>query len=894
MNLLAPIRSWWKAIVRHNEADDEVEAELAFHLERRTEELSASGVSPDEALRRAKAELGRVDVQKERYRSAIGLQLFYEIGGDLRYGFRSLLRHPSVSVVAVLSLGLGIGATTAMFSTIYNTLLHPFPYADADRIVNPAAVDEKHPQTPTWFALTPPQYASFLKAKSIDSVLGFLLGGGTETGGELPGNIQIAYVSSNISSFLGIPVLMGRNILPSDTAVTAKQTNVVVLNYKFWEQRYNHDRGVIGRVLQLDHEDYTIVGVMPPRFTFTETVGNVDVYIPWTPGRTIALFPWIKLKPGVTPAAASAEFQSFLNTFKRETPDHFPKEFHVRVQPIIEPYLHRAGRTLALLFVSVMFLMIVGCANCSILLLARGEARQHELAIRSAIGASRFRMVRQLLLESLAISAAGAVLGTAMSYWLAKLPMKLMPDAFPQEAAITINLPVLGFSIGMALLTGVLAGLYPALRFSRPDVSQMIQSSNRSSGRVSRKRFLNLLIGGQIALAFLLLAVAGAAIVGFLHITSTNLGYDPHNVMALGIPLKQDRDKNQPKRANYIEQMRERVAATPGVLSVAVAPRGIPPSPPFGGFGTLMPVEILGVAADAQHEAIVTLISPEYFATLKIPLQQGRLWSPEENRRGDFVAVVNQSFAERFLSTTGAIGHQVRAENLKEDGKPLSAASPQSGEWREVIGVVADSRNDGLERPPAPAIYVPYTTFMWDSTMLLVRTAGNPLAYVHAIRTSLRSVHPDQRAASVGEDLEGVLRHQPIWAQQRLFSVLFSFFAGLALVLSLVGIASTVSFATARRRTELGIRVAMGATRGHIVWIVARAMLSTALAGVMAGLTIYLLLQKPLQLWMPGGGSPAWMPGVVTAFLFTGAAVACLLPAGRAARLDPADTLRCE
>jgi len=795
-------------------------------------------------------------------------------------------------VVAVLSLALGIGATTAMFSVIYNTLLHPFPYADADRIVNPAVVDEKRPQVPTWFALTPPQYESFQHAGSIDSVLGFLLGSLTETGGELPGDVSVAYVSSNIESFLKIPVLMGRGILPADTEDKDSQANVIVLSYKFWVQRYNRDPKVIGRVLQLDHQNYTIIGVMPSRFTFTETVGNVDGYIPWTPGRTLGLFPW--LKPGVKLPAANAEFQSFLNQFKKETPQHFPKEFHVSVQPIIEPYVCRAGRTLTLLFASVIFLLLVGCANCSVLLLARGEARQHELAIRSAIGASRFRMVRQLLLESLAISAAGALLGTAISYWLAKLPLQLMPDAFPQAASIAINLPVLVFSIGIALLTGLLAGLYPALKFSRPDVSQMIQASTRATRGTSRKRFLNFLIGGQVALAFLLLGVAGAAIASFLRVTSTELGYDPHHVISLGVPLKKDTTRNQPQRASYVDQIRERVAGTPGIVSVAVAPRMIPPSQPFGGLGTLAPFEILGRSAENQQEAVISLISPEYFSTLKIPLLQGRVWNQQENRRGDFVAVVNKTFAERFWPKTNAIGQQIRSESLKDDGRPMSASSAQSGEWRQVIGVVADSRNDGLERPPAPAIYVPYTTFMWDSTNLLIRTAAPPLASLHAIRSALHSVNSEQRAGSSPADLEEVLRHQPIWAQQRLFSILFSFFASLALVLSLVGIASTVSFATARRRTELGIRIAMGATRSHIVWIVCRAMLSTVLAGIVAGTIADLLLRKPLRSWMPGEGASPWMAAVVAVFLFAGAAMACLLPAGRAARLDPADTLRCD
>ena len=407
--------------------DKEIEAELQFHIDAHTQQLIETGISPQEAGRRARIEFGRVDVQKEKYRSAIGLQPLHEIGGDIRYGLRSLYKNPAVSLVAVLSLALGIGATTAIFSVIYGALLHPFPYAGAERIVNPAVINEENPQTPTWFALDPSQFDSFRKAKSIDSVLGFMLGGLTATGDDLPEDVRVAYVTSNASSFFGVPAMLGRGIQPFDVTNGVPPSNVVVLNYEFWQRKYNSDPKIVGQVLQLNHRNYTIVGVMPQRFSFTETVGNADVYIPWTATRISFLFPLIKLKPGVSLSAANAEFQSFLNQFKRETPKHFPDFFHVSVQPIIEPYVHRSGRTLALLFAAVIFLLLIGCANCSILLFARGESRQHEFAIRSAIGASRFRIVRQLLIESLTISCCGAAIGVVASFWLAELPLRLMP-----------------------------------------------------------------------------------------------------------------------------------------------------------------------------------------------------------------------------------------------------------------------------------------------------------------------------------------------------------------------------------------------------------------------------------------------------------------------------------
>jgi predicted permease len=891
MIFFTQLRSWWNALVHHKRIDNEIAAELKFHIDAHTQQLIESGISSQEAARRARIEFGRVDVQKEKYRSAIGLEPLHEIGGDIRYGLRSLYKKPVVSLVAVLSLALGIGATTAIFSLIYTALFHPFPYADADRIVNPAIVNEAHPQVPTWFALTPLQFESLSKAKSIESTVGFMLVGLTATGEDLAEDVRAAYLTSNASSFFGVPAKIGRGIQPFDVAKGMPPSNVVVLDHKFWQRKYNGDPKVIGQVLQLNHENYAIMGVMPQRFAFTQTVGNADVYIPWTPARIDHLFPWIKLRPGVSVATASAELQSFLNQFKRETPKHFPASFHVRVQPIIEPYVHRTGRTLALLFASVIVLLLIGCANCSILLFAYGESRQHELAIRTAIGASRFRIVRQLLIESLAISCAGAAIGVAASFWLAELPLRLMPHAFPQEAAISINLPILGFSIGLALIAGLLSGLSPALRLSRPNVSQVIQSTARAAGAGTSKRTLNILIGLQIVLTFVLLGSAGAAIAGFMKITSTELGYEPHHVMAIGVPLKPDTSKNQEVRAAYINQLRERVAAVPGVLSVAVAPDSMPPAPPFNGTGTF---EILGGQSPQEQRAMIFLVSSEYFATLKIPLLKGRVWDHAENQRGDFVAVVNQTLAQRYWPKGDAIGHQIRAGSLKDDGAPLSAASPQSGEWRQIVGVVADSRNNGLEQPTAPAVFVPYTAFMWDNTRLFIRTAGLPLASLKAIRTALHSVDPEQRSMTEIDDLEEVLQRQPLWTQQRLFSILFSFFAFLALVLASVGLASTVTFAIARRTNELGIRMALGAQRSHIVWIVVRATLGTVASGIAVGLLLNLSLEKALQHWSPGSVSAPWVLAWVTLLLLICAALACLLPARQAANVDPIKTLRCD
>jgi len=894
MNLFATLGSWWNAVIHRTRVDDDVETELRFHIDSHAQQLVDSGIPRGEAERLARVEFGRADVQKEKYREAIGLRPLEEIGGDVRYGLRSLYRKLGSSLVAILSLALGIGATTAIFSLIWATLIHPFPYADADRIVNTTLVDEAESAVQLPFAIEPAQFESLQKASSIESVLGFFLNGLTETGTDLPEDVQAAYVTGNMSSFLGVSPRLGRSIQPFDAPDGQQSSNVVVLSYKFWKQRYDGDPKILGKLLQLNHDNYTIVGVMPRRFTFTESVNNADVYIPWSSNRSPDLIPWIKLRRGIGLAVASAELQSFLIQFRRETPYLFPPSSKLMVEPIIAPYVRRNSGTLLLLLASVVLLLLIGCSNCSILLLARGEARKHELAIRTAIGGSRFRIVRQLFIESLVISSAGAAIGVVLSFWLARLPLQLMPQAFPQESAIAINLPVLLFSIGLVFFTSLLFGLYPALRLSRPNLSQVIQSTSRTTGTNTNRFTLNVLISLQISLTFLLLGAAATSIGSFLKITSTHLGYDPHNVLIVGLPLKREMNPNWGARAAYIDQMRENIARLPGIISVAVSMRDVPPAPSMGPIGLQAPFEILGAGSKQVRLAAISLVSPEYFSTLKIPLLKGILWDQSQNQRGDFVAVVNQTLAQRYWPNGDAIGHQIRVDALTNDDAPLAAASPQSRQQREIIGVVADSRNDGLNHPPAPAIYVPYTTLMEDYTQLIIRTTNQPLASLKTIQGTLHLANSEQRMIVVAEDLEESLPRQPIWALHRVFCILFSFFAFLALALALVGLASTLSFAIAQRTSELGIRMALGAQRSHILWIVLRTTLTAVGGGIIVGLTLNLFTERMLRHWMPDSVSSPWMLAFVTLLFILCAMITCFPPARRAINVDPRQTLRCE
>ena len=658
MSLLAAIRRLWHSVAPRTPSD--VEEEFRSTLDAYQEDLIRRGLPEDEARRKARIELGRAAAQNETYRDAIGLRLFDELAGDIRYGLRALRRTPAFAAVAVLSLALGIGATTAMFSLIYAVLLHPFPYAGADRIMNPVVRNPQYSDAYQYFTRSKAQLDDLRLAAPVDSVLGFSGLHMEITGGELPEDIYGAYLTENAETFFGVRPLLGRNIEPSDAKNGGRF--VVVLNYCFWQRHFGADPHIVGRTLEMDQAPYTIIGVMPRSFAFNDLNGVADVYLPASLMRAVAgghapsYLPWVKLRPHVTVAAANAALEPIV--FAGLKQHSGVSAWHLALQPIIEPYQQDLGRTLTLLLAGVVLLLIIGCGNCAILLLARGHSRQHELAIRTAIGASRWRIVRQLLVEALVISCTGAVLGVAASYWLARLPLLLSPDSFPAESVIRINAPILGFSVALALLCGTLFGLIPALRLSRRDSAHALPGRQIGVAAAPSKHRWSVLIAAQVALTLLLMATAGTAIRSFLELMQMPLGYDPANVMKLGIllhlldPGEWSRIQSREARTAYIEQIREKIASVPGISTVAVSSdsAGADVTPPYSGAESSFNID--GGRDRQQLQARVMMVDQRFFATLRIPLLQGRLWNTDENTRGDFIAVVNRAFAARYLSSS--------------------------------------------------------------------------------------------------------------------------------------------------------------------------------------------------------------------------------------------------
>ncbi|HEX4039417.1 MAG TPA: ADOP family duplicated permease [Acidobacteriaceae bacterium] len=895
MSLRAAMRRLWRSVAPRTPSD--VEAEFRSTLDAYREDLIRQGLPAEEARRKARIDLGRPAAQNETYRAAIGLRLFDELGGDIRYGFRALGRNPGFAAVAVLSLALGIGATTAMFSLIYAVLLHPFPYAGADRIMNPILVDQQHPDGYEWFSLSKPQLDEMRRAAPVESVIGFNNGHMEITGDGLPEDIWGVYLTENAGTFFGVRPLLGRTIEPSDAG-----HSVVVLNYRFWRSHFGGDPHVIGRTLEIDQVPWTIIGVMPRSFAFSDVAGVGDVYLPASQMRDLAnipsvsYVPWIKLKPHVTLAAANAALEPLVPQLAKQ-PLHTPDPWHLALQPIIVPYRQDTGRTLTLLLAGVVLLLIIGCANCSILMLACGRTRLHELAIRSAIGASRWRIVRQLLIEAVIISSTGAVPGVAAAYWLGRLPLLLSPDSFPAESVIRINLPILAFSVALALLCGILFGLVPALSLSRHGPARMLPGRQTGVVAAPRKRRWSILIAAQVGLTLLLMATAGTAIRSFLRLGQTPLGYDPENVIKVGMmlhahdPSEWSRIQSRAARTAYIEQIRDKIAAVPGVSTVAVGNDATPPYiDPADTF------EIDGTGDHQQPQARVILVGKRYFSALHIPLLQGRIWNADENARGDFIAVVNRAFAARYLSVSNVVGRQVRIPGLTSRNR-YQIASAQSASWRQIVGVVGDARNDGIDRPVTPAIYVPYTAVMQPYVQFFVRTQGDPLRWLHSIRTAIASVASDQQISTDGYNrtftLNEAVEKDAQYTRQRLFSILFAIFSAMALGLALVGIFSLVAYSVAQRTAEFGIRLALGAPRAHVVWVAARIALVSAAAGMVLGLAVDSFLGAVLAHWMQNAFAAGSL-FAAAALLALSALLACLLPARHAVAVPPAEALRYE
>jgi putative ABC transport system permease protein len=801
---------------------------------------------------------------------------------DLRYAARELRRRPGFAITAVLSLALGIGATSAVFSVVYGVLIDPFPYVDSGRMMGLGLQDTagrfRYP------GMSGAQAEQLRQARTVESVVledGWNL---TTTNGDIPEDVVAAYITPNAPNHWGTPALLGRWLIPADAPAGQDPVRVVVLSYQFWQRYYAADPGVVGRTIQLVRKDYQIVGVMPPRFRWREA----DIYVPLKVRFEPNIFYGVNLRirPGVSIAEANAELQPILQEFAKEAPARYPDQFRVSLRSIVELYARPMGPRLFLLLGAVTSLLFIGCANVSILLLVRGAHRQQELAVRSALGAARIRIVRQLLTEAVVIAAIGAVLGVLIAWKALALIVAWVPtNSFAAESVIEMNVPVLLFSAGLAIVTALVFGVWPALQLSRPDLGVVAQSSTRRViGSAQGRRVHRVMVAVQVALTLVMLTVAGAAGKGFLRLANADLGYDPQFTMSLPIPIHDGTYQTWKERSEYFERLRAAVAAMPQVVSAGISTNATPPL--NGGDTTL---EISGSPTE-KPVARTNFVNAEYFAVLHIPVAQGRLWSADEIKRGAAFAVVNQTMAKQYWPDGDAIGRQFRYVNMKDE-PPYSPMASGGDGWLQIIGIVADARNDGLRNPIKPAFYVPYTLKMRMFTQILVRARVPPLSILRDIRAELVRVDREQQVMRV-RDLHGWITNLQEYAQQQLVARLFGIFSILALALSAVGLYSVVSYGVATRTSEFGIRMALGARARDVVRMVLSGTFLNIGAGLLAGALLCVAFDKVSSRWVTESSRDPLILAGVTALLLAVAALACLAPARRAASSDPMEAVR--
>jgi predicted permease len=871
----------FRNLSRHGAVERDLDEEVHAHLELLVDEYRATGMEDAAARRAARLELGGTGQVKDAVRDVrrgIWLERFWQ---DLRYALRTFRRNPGFAATAVVSLAVGIATATGLFSIVNAALLHPFPFADIDRIVTLGMIDKGQPQR---LLVTARQLVALQHSDVLDGAIAWNTWVRTLTGQAEAVSTQS--FSANALNVLGVPPLLGRVFDEADGPAGEQPQRVVVLTYRFWQSHFGGRPEALGQTIYLNREPYTVIGVLPRQYFSAGPEILVPLDLTFDPN--VAWDVQARLKRGVTPRMAEQRLQPLFDQFAKEAPQRFPKEVRPLVRSLVQTrWAADFVPTLLLIFAAAMLQLLIACANVSILLLARGASRAHEFAVRAALGASRGRLMRQLLVESLLLAFSGAALGVAAGYWGLPAIVRLLPrDLVPVEnliaiAAVPVSVPVLLFSAGLAMASALISGLSPALSFSRPHLTPTV----RTTAGVESRRAHHLLLAAQIAMTVLLLASTGAAVRVLIGLYRTSLGYDPHDVIVATIDLPENTYMEWAGRATFYERLRDRMAGVPQVESVALATySGIPPQS-----GQRSAVEVPGRDTPGDEAPIVQRISADYFSTMKIPLSRGRVWSDSESGGTPHVAVVNQTMARAWWPDESAIGRRVRMPDYVKPPNPFRLAAPGSDGWFEIVGVVGDTPNVGLNEPPAPSIYVPYTLMLSDSLNVMLRTSRNPLAMARSIREAVRTVDPNQPVSVY--TAEGVLANSG-WARERFVTSLLLGFAMFALMLAVVGLYSVVSYAVSCRFKEFGIRMALGAGRGRIVSAAVQPAVLAIVAGLFAGLALSVGLNKVVAQWSIGNLNDPVVLVAVSLVLFVVTMMSAAIPANRAGSIQPVDALR--
>jgi len=808
---------------------------------------------------------------------------------DVRYGLRMLARSPGFAAVAALTLALGIGANTAIFSVVNAVLLKPQPYKDPDRLV---VVWEQNPERGWYRNIV--SAANFLDWRKQNDVFTEMAAINPEKDFNLtrtgqPEEVSGELVTTSLFSLLGVRPYLGRDFLPEEDKPGGPR--VVILSYGLWERRYGRDPDLVGKQISLNKESYTVVGIMPAGFYFPPFWRQWATGELWVPGldlsqplRTYHSYLAIaRLKPGVTLERAQGEMDTIARRIVQQAPD--AKGWGVGLVSLREQAVGDTRRPLWVLFGAVGFVLLIACANVANLMLARSAAREREVAIRTALGANRGRLIRQFLTESLLLALLGGALGLLLAPWvigvLASISGEWTLDWWggASLADVRVNGAVLAFTMIVTLATGIIAGLAPALGSSAPDLNRSLKEGSRGAGEgVERHRLRSVLVVSEFALALILLAGAGLMIRTLILLGRVDLGFNPHNVLTMTVPLLGPRYQEQGAQAEFFTALLERVKTLPGVQWASIS-RGLPVQD-WNGWGFVTednPSPPVNETPDGNYQ----VVGPNYFRAMGIPLREGRFFTAQDTEQSVRVVIVNEELARTQWPGKDPVGRRLR---VYMSGKP----------WLTVIGVVGNVRTEWPMRRFRQEFYLPYTQYPWDLAPrhLIVRTAVNPTSVAAAIQREVAALDKDQPVSDV-RTLEEVVAEAV--GPQRFAMMLLGAFAALALVLASVGIYGVMTYSVSQRTHEIGIRMALGAHRGNVLGMVVGEALVLALIGAVLGLAGAWGLTRLLSslLYNVHPTDPLTF-ALVPLVLLGVSAFASYIPARRATRVDPIVALRYE
>ncbi len=797
---------------------------------------------------------------------------------DLRYGARMLVKNPGFTLIAVMTLALGIGVTTSLFSVVNGVLLRPLPYRDEARLVtlwqsNLKGGVEREETSPANFLDWRERLQSFESIAAIEPFGHTLIGSGE------PERFRSWLVTETFFEVLGVAPLYGRSFLPQE--FVAGRGNVVVLGYGVWQQRFGGDPQLVGRQLTLNGQPHTVIGIMPFEFQYPQGRELWAPRVTRENDRQIRGATYIKVIGRVKPRHTVGEAQAEMKTIASQLAAEYPQtnaNVGAVVVPLREVIVGQARPGLLVLFGAVGFVLLIACANIASLLLARGAQRSRELAIRAALGAGRVRLIRQLLIESVLLAAIGGLGGVLLAYWLIDAIIALSPDNIPRIAQVSLDPVAGGFAAGISLLTALLFGLAPAIQMARADLHASLKDEGRTAtGGRSRQRLRNLLVVSEMALALALLAGAGLLIRSFVTLMRVNPGFATERALTLEIQLGRNRTPEQ--MATFVAQAQEQLSSLPGVQSV-----GLTTALPFHDNQIVLPktfsVANRAVASGQQPTAYQIGVTHDYLAALGVPLLRGRALNSFDKADSAPVVLINQTLARRHWPMEDPLGMKITFDSF---GQTMNC---------EIVGVVGDVRPDGLDSEPRPEIYLPYAQAPFGSVTWLVRTTGEPMGLLPAVKEKIREVNPTQTFASIAT-LEQLLDRTT--GARRLNLFLLGSFAALALLLAGIGLYGLISYTTVQRTHEIGIRMALGARGVDVLRLVIVQGMKLALAGVGLGLVASLGLTRLMESLLFGVSATDPLTfAAVSLLLVSVALLACWIPARRAAKVDPMIALRCE